>query len=362
MNQIKHNHQNPLNLENPLPVDIVLSPSWWYKHTGITFDEDFFYHPARRVEVEQKMEQILYEKWGQFGMGTDRDKAKPEIGAVHLAAGFLISEMLGCDVKYEEDNPPQVIPAGRENLAISKDEPFQSNAFRKFENLVEKIHEKYGYLSGDINWGGILNIALDLRGQDLFVDMFENPNEVHHFFSNIERVISRFVKGIQTKTNTSSISVNRNIIHIDKQVFLHSECSHTMISAEQYDQYLFEYDKNWSLHQRPFGIHYCGVDPHRFAESFSMVPNLDFLDVGWGGDLKILRRHLPSTFLNIRLSPVEITSQSNAEIEKSVRTLVLDSENPWLTGVCCINMDDKVTDDKITAVFNTIEELKKELV
>jgi hypothetical protein len=24
-----------------LPVDIVLHPSWWFAHAGITFDEDF---------------------------------------------------------------------------------------------------------------------------------------------------------------------------------------------------------------------------------------------------------------------------------------------------------------------------------
>ncbi|MBN1911772.1 MAG: hypothetical protein JW818_18675, partial [Pirellulales bacterium] len=49
-----------------LPVDIVLHPSWWRRHEGITFDEDFFLHPARRVEVERKMEQALYDRWGRF--------------------------------------------------------------------------------------------------------------------------------------------------------------------------------------------------------------------------------------------------------------------------------------------------------
>lgn len=361
MNQKKTKTYNPLNLERSLPVDIVLSPSWWFKHTGITFDEDFFYHPVHRVESERKMEQVLYEKWGQFGLGVNRKESRPEVGAVHLAAGFLIQEMLGCKVKYEENNPPQVVPTFKENLSISTDDPFRSIAFKRFEKLTEKLREKYGYLSGDVNWGGILNIALDLRGQELFLDMFENPKDVHHFFSNIENIISRFVNGIQTQTSTSSISVNRNIIHVDKHVFLHSECSHTMISADQYDQYLFDYDRKWSQKERPFGIHYCGEDPHRFAESFARIPNLDFLDVGWGGDLKILRKHLPNTFLNIRMSPVEITSQSVGDIENTVRSTVRDSKNPWLTGVCCINMDDKVTDEKITAIFNTVNELRKEL-
>lgn len=40
---------------------------------------------------------------------------------------------------------------------------------------------------------------------------------------------------------------------------------------------------------RPFGIHHCGTDPHRFATSYAKVPHLDFLDVGWGGDVKAVR-------------------------------------------------------------------------
>ena len=78
-------------IENPLlPVDIVFHPSWWNKHAGVPFDEDFFYHPARRVEDERLMEKELYERFGEFGLGTDKDKNLPQIGAVHLAAGYLL--------------------------------------------------------------------------------------------------------------------------------------------------------------------------------------------------------------------------------------------------------------------------------
>ena len=96
--------------ENPiLPVEIVLAPAWWYHHEGIAFDEDFFYHPVRRVEVERKMERVLYERWGRFGLGADRERDLPLVGAVHLAAGYLVSEMLGCRVDYLADAPPQVV-------------------------------------------------------------------------------------------------------------------------------------------------------------------------------------------------------------------------------------------------------------
>jgi hypothetical protein len=355
MNQKKYN----LICEEPLPVDIVLSPSWWFKHAGITFDKDFFFHPARRVEDERKMEQVLYDKWGNYGLGKDRNIERPEVGAVHLAAGFMLSEMLGCQVDYLEDRPPQVIPLLDNNLSIDDDSVFNTPVFKSFTHLKEELSKKYGRLTGDVNWGGILNLALDLRGQDLFIDIIERPDELFQFFTKIKNVISRFVSGIESMTNTSSISVNRNVVHFNKPVFLHSECSNTMISVDHYEKLLFPLDAEWSRTQRPFGIHYCGEDPHRFAQSFARIPYLDFLDVGWGGDLKVLRHHLPHTFLNIRLSPVAILTQTVDEVRQTVIRLVEDSNNPWLTGVCCINMDDRVEDDKITAIFETVDELRK---
>lgn len=348
-------------LGNPiLPVDIVLAPEWWYKNEKITFDRDFFYHPLKRVEEEQHMEKVLYERWGKFGLGRDKDLIRPEIGAVHLAAGYLLSEMLGCKVHYSGDHPPQVLPAHQELRSISADEAFQSEPFQRVASLTGSLKEKFGYLTGDINWGGILNIAMDMRGENIFTDMMMTPDEAKEYFAGIAGVIEKFTSFIQSETGTTSISVNRVVRHILKPVLLHSECSHTMISNEDYENFLLPFDQEWSR-KRPFGIHYCGSDPHRMAAAFSKIPHLDFLDLGWGGDVKILREFLPDTFFNIRLSPVEIARQSPDEIHDTITRLVCDSGNPYLTGVCCINMDDSVSDDRITTIFETVEELRNEV-
>ncbi|RKY09269.1 MAG: hypothetical protein DRP66_02635 [Planctomycetota bacterium] len=350
--------RNPIINVTPLPVDIILSLSWWYKHEGICFDRDFFFHPTRRVEVERQMEQVLYDRWGRYGPGTDRNKNLPQIGAVHLAAGFLLSEMLGCQVLYSAGAPPQVIPADRDSLALDPDAAFQSEAFRRFCTLRESLREKYGYLVGDVNWGGVLNLAIDLRGQMFFMDVLDNPDRAYKYLIGLSQVIQRFVDGIRKETGTSSISVNRVVRHFNPSVFLHSECSVTMISAEQYEKLLLPVDREWSRRYRPFGIHFCGKDPHRFAAYFARLPHLDFLDVGWGGDVKTLRQALPDTFLNLRLSPVEIINQSDDDIHRTIVRLVRDSGNPYLTGICCINMDDQVTDENISAIFETVEELR----
>lgn len=343
-----------------LPVDIVLGPSWWHRHEGITFDEDFFYHPARRVEVERRMEKVLFDRWGRHGLGADHDKDLPCVGAVHLAAGYLVSEMLGCRVTYADDEPPRVLPADVESLRISSDAAFSSSAFKRLEGLLDALKTKHGYLCGDINWGGVLNVALDLRGQRLFMDMMDRPDETARFMGDIFEVIHRFTDGIGRQTGTTSVSVNRIAAHFKKPLVLHSECSHTMISVADYERYLMPLDVRWCQQQRPYGIHYCGTDPHRFAESFAKLPHLDFLDVGWGGDIAKLREHLPDTFLSIRYSPVEIVKQSPHEIRATLRRLVEASGNPYLTGVCCINMDDAVSDAQVDAIFETVEELREQ--
>jgi len=352
--------RNPVLENRLLPVDIVLGPPWWYHHEGISFDEDFFYHPAKRVEAERKMERALYERWGRFGLGEDHARDLPVVGPVHLAAGYLISEMLGCKVEYLEDAPPMVRPANLDAPRISPEAAFRSPAYKRTEQLFDALRTKHGFLLGDINWGGVINVGLDLRGQNLFLDMVDSPEELKGFLAQIAQVMDRFTRQVLSATGTTSISGNRNVRHIRGPVFLHCECANVMISVDDWERFFMEFDVHWSREYRPFGIHYCGKDPHRYAEAFSRLPHLDFLDVGWGGDVAKLRRHLPDTFLNLRLSPVEIVQQSPEDIRRTVRRLVEESGNPWLTGVCAINMDQHVRDEQITAILEEVELLRRE--
>jgi hypothetical protein len=341
-----------------LPVEIVLHPSWWHAHAGITFDEDFFYHPAKRVESERRMEAVLHECFGAHGLGADRNRDLPMIGAVHNAAGYLLQEMLGCGIRYHADAAPDVLPAGRDRLTVNPEAAFDSGAFRRYQQLCEALRTRYGYVRGDINWSGVLNIALDLRGHNLFLDMSDSPDTVRAGLQQIAGVIGRFAAGMQAETGTSSISVNRTVRHFTRPVFLHSECSNTMIAADDYERFLLPIDVAWSRQHRPFGIHHCGRDPHRFAASYAKVPHLDFLDVGWGGDVRTLRAHLPHTFLNLRLDPVQLVTWTPAQIRETIVRLVADSADPWRTGICCINLDQRATDAQINAIFETVEDLR----
>ena len=87
----------------------------------------------------------------------------------------------------------------------------------------------------------------------------------------------------------------------------------------------------------------------------------DVILYSWGGDVAALRRALPRTFLNIRLSPVEIVSQSPESIRSTIRQKVAQSADPYLTGICCINMNRRVSDQQVAAILESVAELRGEL-
>ena len=72
-------------------------------------------------------------------------------------------------------------------------------------------------------------------------------------------------------------------------------------------------------------------------------------------------RALPRTFLNIRLSPVEIVSQTPEAIRSTIRQKVAESADPYRTGICCINMDRRVGDQQVAAILESVAELRNEL-
>jgi len=303
------------------------------------------------------MERVLYDRWGRHGLGSK--ESRPEVGPVHLAAGYLLQEMLGCKVDYRDGHPPQVLPARQDRLHVDPEAAFASPAFRAFADLCDQLRSAHGYLTGDVNFSGILNIALDLRGQDLFLDMYTDPDHVQQQFARIAQVITRFVDFVVARTGTSSVSVNRTVRHLREPVVLHSECTHTLISERDYERFLLEYDMQWSRRYKAFGVHYCGPDPHRYAASYARIPGLSFVDVGAGGDVRVMRRHLPEAFLNLRLDPVRLRDQSPDQIRTIVRDLAGASQRPTRTGICCINMDDTVTDAQVTAILDAVAELRE---
>jgi hypothetical protein len=86
-----------------LPVDVVFHPEWWHSRYGLDFREPFHFDPEVRVESERLMRQALQDRFGDLGLGEAGAQPRPVVGPVHLAIGFVVQAMLGCQVRFSAD-------------------------------------------------------------------------------------------------------------------------------------------------------------------------------------------------------------------------------------------------------------------
>jgi len=346
-----------------LPVAFIFHPEWWYKNYGLNFERDFFYDPETRVEVDLRMRQILNERFGKYGIENEEDpEPRPCIGAVHLAAGYIISEIFGCDIEFTRDSSPQVIPKNISDSEADRIEPVnltENRTFLELKMMIESLKKRFGYVVGDINWQGVLNVALDLRGEKIFIDLLQYPERARRIFGAINETIKEFVTYMREETGTTSISVNRSVKFVNPQLNLHSNCSVVMISANSYRDMLLDYDLELARVLKPYGIHHCGNNMHLHAGNYSRIPEAVFFDVGWGSDISICRQKLPEAFLNLRYDPVKIRKAKTDEVKDDIIKMLEASDNPEKTGVCCINMGWDVPDENILTIVRTVNEYKR---
>ena len=307
------------------------------------------------------MTKILHEKFGQFGYGEANPEPEPIIGPVHLAAGFITSAIWGCDIVYYPDASPQVVCRNMtiEQLnAMDIPDPMACKEFAALIKLIKHLKSKYGYVTGDIGWNSLQNLALDLVGEKIFLAYFDKPEIVHRIYDKLNKSIIEIVNYIRNLTKTSSISVNRSIINVDPAINLNSNCSIQMISNQQYETFILPHEKKLSKELQPYGVHHCGNNMHVVAEGYSRIPDCCFFDVGWGADIAHCRRLLPEAFFNIRFSPVKIKDCTAKEVKVDIERLLGRAGDISKIGLCCINMDYGTPDENVAAIFEVAEKTR----
>ena len=336
-----------------MPVEVVFNPNWWFRNYGISFDESFYFDRRKRIENDRRMRRALY---ARFGIGKPDPEPRPIIGSRHVAGGFVIPALLGVKVLFSENQAPWNVPAnlGREEILAFKPPEIETTwPMNRFIEDMDWLEKEFGRVVGDLNTGGLINTALELRGQQFFVDMLEDPELVRHLFAVIAETQMRVVRCIQARTGTSSVSVNRSIVTVDPAIYVHSNCSVQMISPKLYRAAVWPHERRLAQEVRPFGIHHCGNNLQLYAASYAELQPV-FCDVGWGSDVARVSQALPDTFLNLRVDPVRMLQRSKEEIQNDVESLLegvtRGAAKPRF-GLCSINMDYGTPDENVMTLY-----------
>ena len=348
-----------MNEIRTIPYDVSFLPSWWNKYTGVNFNLDFHYNADYRIESDIIMRRCLYEKFGDFGLGERNPKPRPIIGSPLMLLGFMLSELLGCEVKYYDADSPEVICANLSDKDIEKLEIPNIEKAKPFNKIVEQVEymtKKFGYVEGDVNLQGVQNLALDLRGQSLFMDYYNKPDLARKLLSVCAGTMTKVISYLKNHSTSTSLSVTTIIDKIDRSLTVTSNCTVEMISNDIYEEFLLEHDRFLGRHFPPFGIHHCGKTMEHALHGYAKVKEATFFDVGAGSDIRECRSYLPGKWINAKYSPVKLKDCSAEEITDDVRKMILDAFSKDKFSISCVGIGPEVEDERVEAFLTAIRE------
>jgi len=344
-----------------LPVELVFNPNWWHEMAGITFEEPFYLDAETRIRNDVLMRRVLFERYGELGLGEANPQPRPIIGSMHVAGGFVIPASLGASIRFEANAAPQPEPL---HLTIEQIEALELPDWKNLWPMkqliadMDALEARYGYVVGDFNTDGVLNAAYHFYGQDLFTDFYHAPDRVRRLLELIGELIVEVAAYVKSRTGSYSISVNRMAGRVTPAPFLHANCSVQMISPKSYREMQLPIEQQMTKRLQPFGIHHCGDNLHRVAAEYAKLP-LAYVEAGWGSDTARVREALPDVFLTLRLSPIRMLQGTPQEIAADTEKLLQAAGPLEKVGLCCINLDHGTPDDNLFAMFETVQRFRR---
>lgn len=334
-------------------VDITFHPSWWHRHTGVEFDEKFWFDADYRTDADMVMRRKLYEYFGDFGIGEKNPQPRPILFSDLLACGFLHSQILGCEVLFQPDNAPQVLPAKfNEEQIRSLETPDLDHdpIWQKVQRQIDGYLTKFGYVESAINLMGIQNIALDLWGDDLFLDYYDEESDL---YPHLLEVITQLSLDIGKRLYAVSPVISGGVTSIVKQtcpgVYLTSNCSVTMLSNVLYCEKLLPYDIRLAEAFPCFGIHHCGSNMENVIDGYLQVPHLRFLEIGAGSDLAVIAKAVAGKDIVscIRYSPVALKTDQEDVIRQKTEEAIGTFGSDEKLCFSCVGIDEDVPVSKV---------------
>ena len=343
-----------------LRYEICFHPSWWHREAGIDFSENFWHDPETRIRADMKMRRVLFEKFGQYGIGEEDPGPRPILGSDHTACGFLFSEMLGCKVLYAAGDSPQVLCAeldDGEAFALRTPDFDSHPLWQSMERQAAWLKEKYGYVECHLNLMGVQNIAMDLRGQTIFEDYYDEDSPARHLLEVSCETMLEAGRRMYAWTPHISAGVTNILKHVRPRNYCTSNCTVEMVSRSIYEEFLLEYDNRLAEAFPDFGIHHCGKTMEHVVEGYAKVRNLKFVEVGAFSDLAAVRDALTEDMLiNARYSPVRLASVTEEELRKELEEMARLVPEQRLS-ISCVGIDSSVPEEKICLFLRICREL-----
>jgi len=302
--------------ESTMRVSLGFEPAWFHRRCGIDFSELWHHDPYYRYESLRTMKQELVKDFPSVTY-WDTHYINDLATISGMYGAYVIPQVFGITLRYAPDRWPDIMPGAKltigeiEHLEVKKllEGQFVGELFQQ----MERVESEWGMIHGYLNWQGILNNAFHVRGQEIFIDMYDKPDFVHNFFSIICDVMIQLARRVQERQRRSGFYIDQLSV---------SNCTVNMLSPDMYYEFVFPYDRRIALSFERFGVHTCNWDVTPYIGILQQLPKMGYLDMGIMSDMAMVKRHFPETRRAVIYSP---TALHDAHIE----TIREDMEKVW---------------------------------
>ncbi|MEJ2587078.1 MAG: dihydropteroate synthase [Deltaproteobacteria bacterium] len=338
-----------------IPLGVGFYPDWFYENYGISFGEAYYFDPETRVETRMEIDRRLYERFGDVGLGAPDPKPKPLItfGMVMLPAVF------GCEIVYKDAALPWAMPLNLsedEVMALEVPDIFNTYPMTEMIRQINYLKEKYGTVVGDINTTGVQNLALKIRGDQLYFDFFENPDLCHHLLDICTQCVIQLFQFNHETTGTGAVDVTPMC---DPTLYVIPNCTAEQISNATYEKFILPYDNRVADACHPLGIHHCG-SINEVLPGYAKVHHLKFVEIGFGSDVKRAREVFgPDVAINARINPVLMKNGTADEVAAEVRRLIDQGDPLYKFSIDTVGLTHGTPDENVRAARMTAAEYGK---
>lgn len=297
---------------NELPVrpEIGFTPNWYRTKLEIDFSEQWHHDAKYRKETIIAMRDELDRRFPGRKIGVLLENSLDLLTGVYGAC--TVAAIYGIPIIYSKNNWPNCAHKPMTDYEIKTLIPpdLDSNPF--FQNLMKQvdwIQNDQQKIIGFINWQGVLNNAQRLRGEQLFIDMFIDPDSVLHLMDCVCTTMIDAAKRLHKRQKMSNV---------DYQFFTVSNCLVNMISPEQYRDFVMPFDLKISQAFGLMGIHNCAWNADPYIEYYAKIPNLGYIDMGIKSDLAKAKSFFPDARRSIMYTPMDLNSKPIGQIKEDM--------------------------------------------
>ena len=329
--------------EPPFRVSLGFEPAWFSRRCDVTFTGRWHRDPVYRHKTLKAMKAELHRAFPSVPY-WDPDNSQDLATISGVYGAYPIPHAFGIPLVYREDRWPALDP--RRRLSLEEIEsleavrvlnsPVVEDIFRQ----IDFIEQQWGVIHGYLNWQGVLNNAFNLRGQEIYLDMFDKPDLVRYFFAVIAEVMIGLARKIQERQRISGFPVDQ---------FSVSNCVMNMISPQSYAEFVRPLDAKIAGSFERFGVHTCNWDVTPYIEVLAELPKLGYLDMGMMSDMSRVRATFPDAYRAVLYSPVKLQEAELEEIRKDMQKIYED------LGPCDLVMADiqaSTPDERVQALLD----------